>query len=164
MEENLTLSMVKTVKIKPPPKDQKQELRSVENMDMVIAHRDVGQARTCLQLTSGKTAMRKDVGAYCEQKECITCLANRNTTGCESSTFDLDGSQLAQDWETMTQGTMYKNWTIRRNIDAVCDLLMEMNKDDMKALSKMGAVRISKEQLLRFVRSKSPTQNVWPML
>eukprot|EP00972_Heterocapsa_arctica_P067287 9930177-Heterocapsa_arctica.AAC.1 len=115
-------------------------------------------------MTSGKTATRREVGPDCEQKDCLTCLANKNTTGCESSTFDLEGSQLSQDWENMVQGTKYMNWTTARKIDEVCNMLMELSKDDRKLLSKMGAVRISREQLLRFIRTKAPTQNIWPML
>eukprot|EP00972_Heterocapsa_arctica_P062450 9205457-Heterocapsa_arctica.AAC.1 len=75
----------------------------------------------------------------------------------------MDQNPIPNLWSEMVTSQEYRNWTIPQ-IDKVCAMLMELSAADREQLSNMGAVRIPREKSLNFIRSKAPTQNVWPIL
>eukprot|EP00972_Heterocapsa_arctica_P008388 1224823-Heterocapsa_arctica.AAC.1 len=123
-------------------------------MNMLIAHSEVPPVRSCIEMGRGKTATEKDIGQGCEAKGCLTCLAKRNTTGCTSTTYEMANSQIPELWSSMVKSHEYKNWTIPKKVDALCNMLMDLGAADRKHLSKMGAVRIPREKLLAYLRSR----------
>eukprot|EP00972_Heterocapsa_arctica_P052920 7791480-Heterocapsa_arctica.AAC.1 len=120
-------------------KADKQEIPSVEMMNMLVTHSEVPPVRSCIEMTRGKTATAKDIGLGCEGKGCLTCLAKRNTTGCTSDTYNMADSQVPELWSSMVKSHEYKNWTIPERVDALCVMLMKLGAEDRKHLSKMGA-------------------------
>eukprot|EP00972_Heterocapsa_arctica_P080631 11884424-Heterocapsa_arctica.AAC.1 len=71
-----------------------QALRSVENMQMVIAHSEITSSRTCLTTKEGKIVKEEDIGYNCERKSCMTCLAKEHTSGFKSSKYDMNKSHI----------------------------------------------------------------------
>eukprot|EP00972_Heterocapsa_arctica_P042165 6215726-Heterocapsa_arctica.AAC.1 len=88
MGEHSGLDKARTIKMKQVSKEDKQEIPSVEKMDMLIAHSEVPPSSSCIEMRRGKTATEKDIGQGCEATSCLTCLAKRNTTGCTSTTYE----------------------------------------------------------------------------
>eukprot|EP00972_Heterocapsa_arctica_P083503 12304300-Heterocapsa_arctica.AAC.1 len=68
-------------------------------------------------MNKGRIAAEKDIAQGCESKGCLTCLAQRNSTGCTSSTYEMADNPIPDKWCTMANGQEYKNWTITDNID-----------------------------------------------
>eukprot|EP00972_Heterocapsa_arctica_P107309 15807691-Heterocapsa_arctica.AAC.1 len=79
-------------------KADKQDIPSVEKMNMLVTHSEVPPVRSCIEMARGRTATAKDIGLGCEGKGFLTCLAKRNTTGCTSGTYNMADSQVPELW------------------------------------------------------------------
>eukprot|EP00972_Heterocapsa_arctica_P004617 685468-Heterocapsa_arctica.AAC.1 len=89
MAENFTMREVKLLEGAQEKKGHtrvvQQGQQSVDNMQMVIAHSEITQVRTCVKTVDGKMVKEEDIGEGCAQKNCLTCLARDNTSGYKSS-------------------------------------------------------------------------------
>eukprot|EP00972_Heterocapsa_arctica_P055501 8188659-Heterocapsa_arctica.AAC.1 len=52
----------------------------------------------------------------------------------------------------------FKTWGQMEKIDRLCSGLVEQSRDDLEWLSKMGAVRMSRNEVMEFVRANSSTE------
>eukprot|EP00972_Heterocapsa_arctica_P012370 1815574-Heterocapsa_arctica.AAC.1 len=52
----------------------------------------------------------------------------------------------------------FKNWNIPEKIDRMCAFMENMSKAERKALSILGAVRLSRKDAIKFMHSNAPTQ------
>eukprot|EP00972_Heterocapsa_arctica_P080668 11888056-Heterocapsa_arctica.AAC.1 len=55
----------------------------------------------------------------------------------------------------------FKNWTIPENIDMICAFMANMSRAERKHLSKLGAVRLSRRDALKFMHSHASTQHFY---
>eukprot|EP00972_Heterocapsa_arctica_P001995 287146-Heterocapsa_arctica.AAC.1 len=52
----------------------------------------------------------------------------------------------------------FKDWSTTEKIDRLCSGLARQPMEDIRFLSKMGAVRMSKNEVMEFLRSHSTTE------
>eukprot|EP00972_Heterocapsa_arctica_P012112 1777130-Heterocapsa_arctica.AAC.1 len=59
----------------------------------------------------------------------------------------------------MRADTQYKNWDIPEKIDRLSAFMAYMLRAERKSLSKLGAVRLSRKDAIKFLNSLVSTQN-----
>eukprot|EP00972_Heterocapsa_arctica_P104758 15438120-Heterocapsa_arctica.AAC.1 len=58
----------------------------------------------------------------------------------------------------------FMNWTIPEKIDRMCVFMANMSRAEREALSKLGAVRLSRKDALRFMHSHASTQYYYTIM
>eukprot|EP00972_Heterocapsa_arctica_P027575 4054520-Heterocapsa_arctica.AAC.1 len=58
----------------------------------------------------------------------------------------------------MRANSQFKNWDIPENIDRMCGFMANKSKLERKALRKLGAVRLSRKNAIKFMHSRASTQ------
>ena len=76
----------------------------------------------------------------------------------------MDSSPIPVEWKKLKKHTEFMNWTIPKKIDKLYVILMTLGFAERKQLSKMGAVRITREHALVFAESSRPMSEVWPIM
>eukprot|EP00972_Heterocapsa_arctica_P042728 6300104-Heterocapsa_arctica.AAC.1 len=89
---------------------------------------------------------------------CLTCSARDPSSGYNKEEYDIQHSGMLQYWTDMTARPNFKDWDTPENIDKLCANIATQPEEDIKELSRMVAVRMTRNEVLEFMHSKTTTK------
>eukprot|EP00972_Heterocapsa_arctica_P026062 3837161-Heterocapsa_arctica.AAC.1 len=130
-------------------------------MDRIALHSEVPVSRTCAKgpsVTPGNLGdLRKDT------LNCITCAAQATTSFFKYEKVDVKSSAIVQHWKDMKKGHNFDKLTKSDRIAILAAFMIDKN-EERAALSKLGASRLSREEVIRFLNWKQRIQNCYTLM
>eukprot|EP00972_Heterocapsa_arctica_P045724 6747226-Heterocapsa_arctica.AAC.1 len=91
----------------------------------------------------------------CKGKNCFTCSAYKTTQTFKDETFDPGNSSIVKFWVELKASEGYSDLTRDQKL-AKLAISMVDKSSQRKALSKLGATRLSRNDAIRFLAGQDP--------
>eukprot|EP00972_Heterocapsa_arctica_P045292 6685832-Heterocapsa_arctica.AAC.1 len=88
----------------------------------------------------------EDLKRDCRNKRCVTCAARDPSSGYNNKEYGIQGSAMLKLWTDMKRHLKYKDWDTTEKLDRLCAGIATQPLEYIKELSKMGAVRMSRNE------------------
>eukprot|EP00972_Heterocapsa_arctica_P093772 13831793-Heterocapsa_arctica.AAC.1 len=128
-------------------------------MEVMVLHTEIPQGSTCAeQKVGGGEITQEDLKRDSRNKHCFTCAGRSPNSGYNQKEFPIQGSAMLGIWTDMRGHGKFKDWRTMEKIDRLCSGLARQPMEDTKFMSKMGAVRMSKNEVMELLGAHSSTE------
>eukprot|EP00972_Heterocapsa_arctica_P068058 10048512-Heterocapsa_arctica.AAC.1 len=116
-------------------------------MEVMVLHTEIPQGSTCAEIkVGGGEITHKDLKGYCRNDHCFVCAGRSPNSGFNQREFPIQGNAILGLWMDMKAQEKFKDWSAMEKIDRFCSGLTRQPPEDILWLSKMGAVRMTRNE------------------
>jgi hypothetical protein len=161
MERTLRTGTMLEVDVQMDRLEQTAKKREESTMDMqvMVLHSELPQGCTCTETKMGGGEIsHRELKGDCRNDHCMTCAARNPHSGYNQKPYPIQGSAILEHWTDMKTQRKFKDWGPMEKIDRFCTGLTGQAAVELEWLSRMGAVRMTTNEVMEWARVHSSTE------